>query len=120
MDTRCTQMDRVGVRLLVGAVQSLFDIVHNVCGKRQVKLMDLQTSNIGIDENNRLLLLDVETASVVPGNVTEGGWDLGQKARASAGVKSFFASLIAAAQGPEADGPWQQCMSLVVSHIFTR
>ena len=32
----------------------------------------------------------------------------------------FFVSLTVAAPGPVADGTWQQCILLAVSHIFTR
>ena len=57
--------DLSAVRLLLGMIQSLFNIVKKACGDRKAKLTDLKTDNIGVDENNRVVLLDVESAMIV-------------------------------------------------------
>ena len=86
-------MDVGGVRLLLGMIHLFFDIIKKVCGDRMTKLTDLKTDNIGVDENNRVVLLDVESASVLAHDLSSVDWDSGQKSRARVGVKTFFARL---------------------------
>ena len=50
-------------------------------------------ANIGIDENNHVLLLDIETAAGMAPELVDFSWDSGQKARASIEIKTFFTGL---------------------------
>ena len=107
------------VSILLGLVQSFFELVHEVCGKRRTKLTDLHTKNIGIrDDSGRVVLLDVETAAEETGALVAGDW--GQKSRrASAGVKSFFESLTACSQQQTVQFGWKQVVAVVVDRTHT-
>ena len=102
-------VDEVSVCLVAGFIHAMLDIVHEVCGKRQIKLWYLHTDNIGIEKDGRVVLLDVDTAYLA----TDGGHFLCQFA-----LKTFFASLHANAQWYGADGTWLPCISLLGTKIF--
>ena len=111
--------DVTGVRLLLGMVHSVLDIIRESSGRRMIKFVDLMTNDIGFDEANRVLLLDVETCSYLPSNSGDDGWDPLQKSRASRGMKTFFSSLIVRGQQPDTDFSWRKCIDHIVSYIHT-
>jgi hypothetical protein len=111
--------DFTGVCLLIRMVHSLLDIIREVCGRRMIKLVDLMTDDIGVEADNRVVLLDVERAFYLPSNSGDHRWDPLQKSRASRGMKSFFCSLICRRQQPDTDVSWRTCIDHIVFYIHT-
>ena len=111
--------DVSGVSLLLGMVHSLFDIIREACGHRMMKLTDLKTDNIGVDEANRVFLLDVETASLLLPIFGDERYDARQKSRASQGMKTFVSWLILQGDHANTDCSWKQCIQHIEACIFT-
>ena len=103
-----------GIRILLALVHSLFDIVIDACGCCKMKLTDLHTDNIGVDNDNRVLLLDVESATFVPAE--DDRWDPKSKSRASQGIKTFAGALWI--HGIKAERSWKQCVEHIRQVIF--
>ena len=111
-------VDVSSLRLMIGVLQSLFDIVYEVCGKRQIKLTDLKASNLGVGENNQVCLLDVESARDSETRVAAGSQDYMPKSKAASGIKTFFERLRKDALESSVDSTWKTSITILEREIF--
>ena len=119
VDNLCREpVDASCLRLMLGVLQSLFDVVFEVCGKRRIKLTDLKLDNLGVDESNRVCLLDVETAREPKQDFAVAPPIYMPKCQATAGVKTFFKCLSEHAQEAYVDSTWNASLAVLEKEIF--
>ena len=103
--------DRSSVRLYFGLIYSLLDIVQKVCGQGTTMLTALTTDNIGVEEDFRVVLLDVESAM-------ENADRQGAKSLARDGVKKFFSYLMTHGVDSRTHSSWKKCTDHIQAYLF--
>ena len=100
----------LSVRLFMRVIYAVFSMVHELYGSRGVQLAYLYTSNIGIVEDYRVVLLHAEAFHV---------HDQRNHARASRALGPFFDGVTTMGESSGAHRDWGRCTRVALQHIYT-